>query len=80
MIKLLTCPECGSAKVRVSECSSYDANTEPITYGPFDVTFMGPGVWAGIPDELPPELVGKKVYVTSAPQPVELSPKFGEEE
>lgn len=27
MTKLLTCPECGSVKVRVSACSSYDANT-----------------------------------------------------
>ena len=35
-------------------------------YGPYDVAFMGAGVWAGIPDELPPELVGKKVWVSPA--------------
>ena len=35
-------------------------------YGPYDCAFMGAGVWAGIVDELPPELVGQKVYVTAA--------------
>lgn len=53
---------------------------DPVTYGPFNVTFMGPGVWAGIPDELPPELVGKQVYVSIAPQSVVTEPKFGEEQ
>lgn len=33
--------------------------------GPFAVTFMGAGVWAGIPDELPPEFVDKKVWITT---------------
>ncbi len=33
-------------------------------YGHFEVAFMGAGVWAGIPDELPSELVGKKVWLS----------------
>lgn len=53
---------------------------ESVTHGPFEVTLMGPGVWAGIPDELPPELVGKQVYVSTVPQSDEAAPKFGEEE
>jgi len=39
---------------------------EPWVHGPYDVAFMGAGVWGGIPDELPPELVGKKVWLTVA--------------
>lgn len=41
-------------------------------YGPYDVAWMGAGVWAGLPDELPPELVGKKVWL------VEVGHNYGE--
>lgn len=40
--------------------------TDARRYGPYDVAFMGAGVWAGIPDELPPELVGCKVWIIKA--------------
>lgn len=40
---------------------------QPVVHGPYDVAFIGAGVWAGIPDELPPELVGKKVWLLTQP-------------
>jgi hypothetical protein len=38
-----------------------------VFYGPYNVTFMGPAVWAGIKDELPGHLVDKQVWVTETP-------------
>lgn len=35
-------------------------------YGPYYVAWMGAGVWIGLPDELTPTLVGKKVWITEA--------------
>ena len=37
-------------------------------HGPYDVIFMGAGVWAGIVGELPGELAGKKVFVMECRQ------------
>ena len=36
-------------------------------YGPYRVRWMGPGVWAGIPDEFPAELEGRDVWLSTAP-------------
>jgi len=35
-------------------------------YGPYEVEWAGPCVWAAILEELPPELVGRKVYLIVA--------------
>lgn len=40
---------------------------EPVTCGPYRVKWMGPGVWAGIPVELPPELEGRDVWLSTTP-------------
>lgn len=40
---------------------------EQQVHGPYTCAFMGAGVWAGITEELPPSLIGKKVYVTTIP-------------
>lgn len=37
------------------------------SYGPYVPAFIGPGVWAAIVDELPSEVVGKRVWVSTAP-------------
>lgn len=43
------------------------------SYGPYVPAFIGPGVWAAIVDELPSEVVGKRVWVsTSPPAPVPM--------
>lgn len=36
-------------------------------YGPYRVKWMGPGIWAGLPDELPAHLEGCDVYVVIHP-------------
>lgn len=41
---------------------------EPVSYGPYSVRWIGPSVWAGISEELPPELEGKQVYISVHPQ------------
>lgn len=48
-------------------------------YGPYTVTFMGPAVWAGIKDELPPELVDKQVWLTTTPPMKKREPMTDEE-
>jgi len=40
-----------------------------VRYGPYPVAWMGAGVWAGIPVELPPELYGRQVYVVPVARP-----------
>ncbi|CZU51293.1 Uncharacterised protein [Enterobacter cloacae] len=43
------------------------------SYGPYVPAFIGPGVWAAIVDELPSEVVGRRVWVsTSPPAPVPM--------
>jgi hypothetical protein len=39
---------------------------EEKVYGPYLVKWIGPGVWAGIPDELPAELEGSEVFLHRA--------------
>lgn len=38
----------------------------PKVYGPYRVKWIGTGVWAGITDELPAEIEGKDVFISTA--------------